>query len=101
MSSPALAGAAGPALRRRDGPDDPAHHGAADPRHVLPDRPGRQRHHSRAASGRGRRSSQQSLAKWADVDIIVYIGCGERGNEMTEVLAEFPNLEDPQVGALR
>ena len=40
--------------------------------------------------GTGKTVTQQSLAKWADVDIIVYIGCGERGNEMTEVLAEFP-----------
>ncbi|MFB6167083.1 MAG: V-type ATP synthase subunit A, partial [Candidatus Nanohaloarchaea archaeon] len=39
--------------------------------------------------------TQQQLAKWSDADIIVYIGCGERGNEMTEVLDEFPELEDP------
>jgi V/A-type H+/Na+-transporting ATPase subunit A len=39
---------------------------------------------------------QQQLAKWADSDIVVYVGCGERGNEMTEVLATFPNLEDPK-----
>ncbi|MCE7699365.1 MAG: V-type ATP synthase subunit A, partial [Methanobacterium paludis] len=38
------------------------------------------------------------LAKWADADIIVYVGCGERGNEMTEVLTEFPELEDPKSG---
>jgi len=42
---------------------------------------------------------QQSLAKWSDADIVVYIGCGERGNEMTEVLTEFPHLEDPRTGA--
>ncbi|EHK01094.1 V-type ATP synthase subunit A [Candidatus Haloredivivus sp. G17] len=42
--------------------------------------------------------TQQSLAKFSDADIIVYIGCGERGNEMTEVLEEFPELEDPQTG---
>jgi V/A-type H+-transporting ATPase subunit A len=41
---------------------------------------------------------EQTLAKYGDVDIIVYIGCGERGNEMTEVLAEFPELEDPKTG---
>ena len=48
--------------------------------------------------GTGKTVTQQSLAKWADVDIIVYIGCGERGNEMTEVLAEFPLLDDPRTG---
>ena len=48
--------------------------------------------------GTGKTVTQQSLAKWADVDIIVYIGCGERGNEMTEVLVEFPELEDPRTG---
>ncbi|MDH4139340.1 MAG: V-type ATP synthase subunit A, partial [Coriobacteriia bacterium] len=49
--------------------------------------------------GTGKTVTQQSLAKWADVDIIVYVGCGERGNEMTEVLTEFPELEDPRTGA--
>ncbi|MFA5843704.1 MAG: V-type ATP synthase subunit A [Coriobacteriia bacterium] len=49
--------------------------------------------------GTGKTVTEQSLAKWADVDIIVYIGCGERGNEMTEVLAEFPELDDPRTGA--
>ena len=49
--------------------------------------------------GTGKTVTQQSLAKWADVDIIVYVGCGERGNEMTEVLQEFPQLEDPRSGA--
>lgn len=49
--------------------------------------------------GTGKTVTQQSLAKWADVDIIVYVGCGERGNEMTEVLNEFPELEDPRTGA--
>ncbi len=42
--------------------------------------------------------SQQQLAKWSDADIIVYVGCGERGNEMTEVLTEFPELTDPRSG---
>jgi len=46
--------------------------------------------------GTGKTILQQSLAKWSDADIIVYIGCGERGNEMTEVLREFPELEDPK-----
>ncbi len=44
--------------------------------------------------------SQQQLAKWSDADIIVYVGCGERGNEMTEVLSEFPHLKDPKTGNL-
>jgi V/A-type H+-transporting ATPase subunit A len=42
--------------------------------------------------------TQQQLAKWADSDVVVYVGCGERGNEMTEVLATFPNLQDPKSG---
>ncbi len=48
--------------------------------------------------GSGKTITQQQLAKWSDADIIVYIGCGERGNEMTEVLVEFPELEDPKTG---
>jgi len=48
--------------------------------------------------GTGKTILQQTLAKWSDADIIVYIGCGERGNEMTEVLREFPELEDPKNG---
>ncbi|MBN2458218.1 V-type ATP synthase subunit A [Candidatus Woesearchaeota archaeon] len=48
--------------------------------------------------GAGKTVSQQQLAKWCDADIIVYIGCGERGNEMTEVLSEFPHLQDPKSG---
>jgi V/A-type H+-transporting ATPase subunit A len=48
--------------------------------------------------GSGKTVTQQQLAKWADADIIVYVGCGERGNEMTEVLLEFPELEDPKSG---
>ncbi|MGP8078238.1 MAG: V-type ATP synthase subunit A [Thermoplasmata archaeon] len=46
--------------------------------------------------GSGKTVMQQQLAKWADSDIVVYVGCGERGNEMTEVLATFPNLVDPK-----
>ena len=49
--------------------------------------------------GSGKTVTQQSLAKWSDADIVIYIGCGERGNEMTEVLTEFPHLEDPRTGA--
>ncbi|MFW6014306.1 MAG: V-type ATP synthase subunit A [Nanoarchaeota archaeon] len=48
--------------------------------------------------GAGKTVSQQQLAKWCDAEIIVYIGCGERGNEMTEVLSEFPELLDPKTG---
>ncbi|MDR1819914.1 MAG: ATP synthase subunit A [Methanobrevibacter sp.] len=48
--------------------------------------------------GSGKTVTQQQLAKWADADIIVYVGCGERGNEMTEVLLDFPELEDPKTG---
>ena len=48
--------------------------------------------------GSGKTVTQQQLAKWADADIIVYVGCGERGNEMTEVLKGFPELEDPKTG---
>jgi V/A-type H+/Na+-transporting ATPase subunit A len=46
--------------------------------------------------GSGKTVAQQQLAKWSDASIIVYVGCGERGNEMTEVLATFPELEDPR-----
>lgn len=49
--------------------------------------------------GSGKTVVQHQLAKWADADIIVYIGCGERGNEMTDVLNEFPELVDPRTGA--
>lgn len=48
--------------------------------------------------GSGKTVVQHQLAKWADADIVVYIGCGERGNEMTDVLNEFPNLKDPKTG---
>ncbi len=49
--------------------------------------------------GTGKTVTEHSLARWADVDVVVYVGCGERGNEMTEVLEEFPALEDPRTGA--
>ena len=48
--------------------------------------------------GSGKTVTQHSIAKWADAEVIVYIGCGERGNEMTEVLQEFPHLTDPRSG---
>ena len=48
--------------------------------------------------GSGKTVVQHQLAKWAEADIVVYIGCGERGNEMTDVLNEFPELQDPKTG---
>ncbi len=48
--------------------------------------------------GSGKTVMQHALAKWSDVDLVVYIGCGERGNEMTDVLREFPELVDPRTG---
>ena len=48
--------------------------------------------------GSGKTVTQQSVAKYGNADIVVYVGCGERGNEMTDVLVEFPELEDPQTG---
>ncbi|MCL4383533.1 MAG: V-type ATP synthase subunit A [Candidatus Marsarchaeota archaeon] len=50
------------------------------------------------AFGTGKTVIQHQLAKWSDAQIIIYIGCGERGNEMTEVLTEFPELKDPKSG---
>ena len=49
--------------------------------------------------GTGKTVAEHSLARWADADVVVYVGCGERGNEMTDVLEEFPTLEDPRTGA--
>jgi V/A-type H+-transporting ATPase subunit A len=48
--------------------------------------------------GTGKTVLQEALAKWCDADVIVYVGCGERGNEMAEVLDEFPRLDDPRTG---
>jgi V/A-type H+-transporting ATPase subunit A len=48
--------------------------------------------------GSGKTVTQHQLAKWADADIVVYVGCGERGNEMTEVIEDFPDLDDPKTG---
>lgn len=48
--------------------------------------------------GSGKTVVQHQLAKWSDVDIVIYVGCGERGNEMTDVLREFPKLKDPRTG---
>jgi V/A-type H+-transporting ATPase subunit A len=47
------------------------------------------------AFGTGKTVSQHQLAKWSDAKVVVYVGCGERGNEMAEVLKEFPELKDP------
>ena len=49
--------------------------------------------------GTGKTVSEQQLSKWCDAQVVIYIGCGERGNEMTEVLTTFPKLEDPYTGA--
>ena len=51
-----------------------------------------------APSARANTVVQHQLAKWSNVDIVVYIGCGERGNEMTDVLGEFPEIRDPRSG---
>ncbi|TET31736.1 MAG: V-type ATP synthase subunit A [Planctomycetota bacterium] len=48
--------------------------------------------------GSGKTVSQHQLAKWSDTELVVYVGCGERGNEMTDVLTEFPKLTDPKTG---
>jgi V/A-type H+/Na+-transporting ATPase subunit A len=48
--------------------------------------------------GTGKTITQHQLAKWSNADLIVYVGCGERGNEMTDVLQEFPKIEDPESG---
>ena len=48
--------------------------------------------------GTGKTMTQHAVAKWCDADLIVYVGCGERGNEMTDVLREFPSLIDPRTG---
>jgi V/A-type H+-transporting ATPase subunit A len=50
--------------------------------------------------GTGKTVTQQNLVKWADADVIVYVGCGERGNEMTGVLTDLPRIEDPHTGEL-
>ena len=48
--------------------------------------------------GTGKTMTQHAIAKWCDADVIIYIGCGERGNEMTDVLTDFPELQDPRTG---
>src|SRR3989441_5654188 len=49
--------------------------------------------------GTGKTVTEQQISKWCDAQVVIYIGCGERGNEMTEVLSTFPKLEDPYTGA--
>ena len=81
-------------------PTEPMVTGQRVDRHALPD--------SRAAawrafpdpSVRAKRSCSISSQSGADADIVVYIGCGERGNEMTDVLREFPELRDPRTGEI-
>ena len=48
----------------------------------------------------GKTVVQHQIAKWGDAEIVVYVGCGERGNEMTDVLNEFPELKDPKTGEI-
>ena len=64
---------------------------------LFPSGQGRHSRHSRSLR-LGQDGDAAPLAKWSDVDIVVYIGCGERGNEMTDVLREFPELVDPRTG---
>ena len=94
---PALAGAGGPPLQAQISPRPAPVLRAADRGHLLPVAKG-----GTAAIpgpfGSGKTVMQHALAKWSDVDIVVYIGCGERGNEMTDVLREFPELVDPRTG---
>jgi V/A-type H+-transporting ATPase subunit A len=84
-------------VRRRLGPESPMVTGQRILDTLFPVARG-----SRAALpggfGTGKTILQESLAKWCDADVIVYVGCGERGNEMAEVLDEFPGLEDPRTG---
>ena len=86
---------AGPAVWAEDGPDPPAHHRTAGLRLHLPGHERRDGDDSRGLWD-GKTVSEQTLAKWSDTQVVVYIGCGERGNEMTDVLAEFPELVDPR-----
>ena len=63
---------------------------------IVPGGQGRRGRRPRPVRFSGKTVVQHQLAKWSDVDIVVYIGCGERGNEMTDVLMEFPELKDPR-----
>jgi len=72
-------------------------HRPADPRHAVP-RGARRRATLPGGFGTGKTVLQEALAKWCDAEVIVYVGCGERGNEMAEVLDEFPKLDDPRSG---
>ena len=72
-----------------------ADHGPADHRHHVPHWQGRLPPRVPGPFGAGKTIIQHQLAKWCDADIIVYLGCGERGNEMTQVLEEFAGLHGP------
>ena len=92
-----MAGKTGTSVPEETGSGDAADHRTACYRHLLPIAKG-----GVAAVpgpfGSGKTVIQHQLAKWAEADIVVYIGCGERGNEMTDVLNEFPELKDPKTG---
>ena len=95
--APEVARARGTALHeeipaRHAAPVRPAHRG-----YLLPGRQGRHGSHSGTVRQRQDRHAARAC-QWADVDLVVYIGCGERGNEMTDVLREFPELVDPRTG---
>ena len=96
MMSPSSRGGryVSPVLSSRGSRRRSPHHGTEGRRHLLPDSKGRHGMRPRTF-GSGKTVIQHQLAKWADAEIVVYIGCGERGNEMTDVLLEFPELEDP------
>ena len=93
----ALAGAPAAPLQTPPGPTDPADHRAARAGHLLPALQGRRGGHP-GRVWRRQDGHPASIAKWSDAQVVVYIGCGERGNEMTEVLQEFPHLIDPRSG---
>ena len=94
---PEVARPCGPSLQAQVSPQAAPVLRPADHRHHVPHRQGRHRRRPRPF-GSGKTVVQHQLAKWSDVDIVVYIGCGERGNEMTDVLREFPELKDPRTG---
>ncbi len=83
--------------KSRLGQNDPVDHRSARAGYILPAGERRRGRHP-GPFGSGKTVTQHSIAKWADAQVIVYIGCGERGNEMTEVLQEFPHLVDPRTG---
>ena len=88
----------GPSLQDQAVPGYASGNRAARHRHIVPHRQGRRCGGARTLRFSGKTVVQHQLAKWAEADIVVYIGCGERGNEMTDVLNEFPELKDPKTG---